>query len=312
VKPSSSIIVHYDGETKESAEFRGHLRSIAWDRHGRYLTVVGGKGYVARLEHEKTVRINSGTSQNLRALTVNPADGTVLIVGNAGTILMLDEQGRLTKLTSPSSENLRAVAWNAGGTMALIGGNNGALMKYSRQGLKSIDGARANLRDVSWRPGSDEVLIASNSFVGEFIPSPNLFAYNANENDLKPVNEGPADLIGVDWEPDGKYALMVGYDVVWHNGVIARFDGLAIRPVEFERKRTYPTSVRWDPSGKVAAIVTATSEIGMGTGRVCLWDGKSLKEVYSSDRFFFSDVGWAPDDYRLAALASTATRTFNA
>ena len=285
---------------------------MAWDSHGQYLTVVGGKGYIARLEQENVVRINSGTSQNLRGISVNPVDGTYLIVGNAGTLLLLDEQGRVTKLASPSSENLRAVAWNAEGTMALIAGNNGTLMRYSREGLESIDGARANLRDVCWRPGSDKVLIASNCFAEEFVPSPNLFVYDPNENHLKPVNEGRADIIGVDWEPDGKHALVVGYDVVWHNGVIARFDGGAITPVEFENKHVYPTSVRWDHSGKIAAIVTATSEIGMGAGRVCIWDGNRLKEVYSSDRFFFSDVEWAREGYRLAAVASTATRTFNA
>lgn len=304
--------MHYDGKTNETAEFRVHLRSMAWDNHGRYLTVVGGTGYIARLEHEDVVRIDSGTRQNLRALSVNPVDGTYLIAGNVGTLLLLDEQGRVTKLASPSSENLRSVAWNAGGTMALIAGNNGTLMRYSGEGLEPIEGARANLRDVCWQPGSDEALIASNCFAEEFVPSPNLFIYNPNENVLKPVNEGQADIIGVDWEPDGKQALVVGYDVVWHNGVIATFDGDAIRAVEFENKHVYPTSVRWDTSGRTAAIVTATSEIGMGAGKVCLWDENSLKEVYSSDRFFFSDVGWTREGYRLAAVASTATRTFNA
>jgi len=285
---------------------------MAWDNHDRYLTVVGGKGYIARLEQEKVIRIDSGTNLNLRALSVNPVNGTYLIVGNVGTLLLLDEQGRVSKLASASSENLRAVAWNAEGTMALIAGNNGTLMRYSKDGLESIDGARANLRDVSWRPDSKEALIASNCFAEEFIPSPNLFIYDPNKNELKPVNEGRADMIGVDWEPAGKHALVVGYDVVWHNGVIAKFDGGTITPVEFENKRVYPTSVRWDYSGRVAAIVTATSDIGMSAGRVCIWDGNCLKEVYRSDRFFFSDVGWAQGGYRLAAVASTATRTFNA
>jgi WD40 repeat protein len=307
-----SIIVHYDGKPKVSAEFRGHLRAAAWDRYGRYLTVVGGKGYLARHEHENTVRINSYTSQNLRALSVNLADGSVLIVGNSGTVLLLDEQGHVTKLISPSSENLRAVAWNPSGTVALIAGNNGTLMEYSNERFRSIDGARANLRDISWRPGSNEALIVSNCFAGEFLPSPNLFTYNATHQDLQGVNESRADLIGVDWRPDGKSALVAGYDVVWHTGVIAEFDGRVASAVTFENKRVYPTSIRWDPSGKTAAIATATPEIGMGVGMICLWDGVNVSEVFRSNRFFFSDVTWAQGAYRLAAVASTTTRAFNA
>ena len=293
-------------------EICGHLRSLTWDRKRSYLTVVGGKGYVARIEDGKVHRLNSGTNENLRAVSANPSDGTALIVGNAGTVFLLNEDGHFTKLTSPSFENLRAVAWNSVGSMALIAGNNGALMRYFNGRLESIDGARANLRDVCWRPASEEALITSNCFVGEFIPSPNLFLYYANEHELKPVNEGRADLIGVDWRPDGKSALVVGYDVVWHSGVIAEFDGRALRSMEFENKRVYPTSVKWDPSGRTVAIGTATSDIGMGTGRICFWDGKELKEIYGNDRFFFSDLAWMPEGYQLAAVASTATRTFNA
>ena len=307
-----SVIVHYDGKTRVSAEFRGNLRAAVWDRYGRYLTVVGERGYLARLEDEDTVRINSYTTQNLRALSVNPTDGSLLIVGNSGTVLSLDEQGRLTKLTSPSSENLRAVAWNPSGTMALIAGNNGTLIEYSNERFKSIDGARANLRDISWRPGSNEALIASNCFAGEFLPSPNLFTYNATQKDLQAVNESRADLIGVDWRPDGKVALVAGYDVVWHTGVIAEYDGRVTSAITFENKRVYPTSVRWNTSAKTAAIATATSDIGMGVGMICLWDGANVNEVFRSDSFFFSDVAWAQGADRLAAVASTVTRAFNA
>ncbi len=284
---------------------------MAWDRGG-HVIVVAAKGYIAKLENGKVRRLSSGTNQNLRALSVNPSNGMTMIVGNRGTVLLLDENGHVISLTSPTFENLRALAWNPSGNMALIAGNNGALMRYSNDRLELVDGARANLRDVSWRQSFDEALVTSNCFAGEFIPSPNLFTYNANENELKPVNEGRADLIGVDWRPDGKRALVVGYDVVWHNGVIAEFDGRVLTQVEFENKRVYPTSVKWDPLGREAAVVTATSDVGVGVGRICFWDGKELREVYANDRFFFSHVAWAREGYGLAAVASTATRTFNA
>jgi hypothetical protein len=288
------------------------LRSLAWDRQGNYLTVVGGSGYVGRLQHGKIVQLNSGVNQNLRALSVNPIDGTILIVGNGGIVLVLDEQGDFTKILSPSFENLRAVAWDTDGMSALIAGNNGVLMRYLQQRLELIQGGRANLRDVGWRPGHEEALVASNCFVGEFMPSPNLFTYDTNKNTLERVNESRADLIGVDWDSEGSLAIVVGYDVVWHTGIIAKFDGREMTGVEFENKRVYPTCVSWRLSGDVAAIATATSEVGVGAGKILLWDGKGVNEVYRSDRFFFSDVRWAPGGDRLAAVASTGTRAFNA
>ena len=125
------------------------------------------------------------------------------------------------------------------------------------------------------------------------------------------MNEGRADLIGVDWEPSGESALVVGYDVVWHTGFIGNFTGLSLSLVPFNNKRVYPVAVAWNPSGKHAAIATATTQPGIGRGSLYLWDGTSLKEVYSNDQFYFSAVAWNRDGKRLAALASTATRTFN-
>jgi hypothetical protein len=245
----------------------------------------------------------------LRDLSVNPSDDTVLIVGNAGTIL-LGGDGYFTELNSLSFENLRAVAWNHKGTMALIAGNNGTLMKYVDRQIEMVDNGRANLRGISWRKTSNGALVTSNCFAEEFIPSPNLFIY-AKSDAVRSVNEGCSDLIGVGWRPDEAYALVVGYDVVWHTGLISKFDGNALSSIKFENKRVYPVAVRWDSEGKTAAIVTATTEAGSGEGQMFLWDGQIFKRIYSSTEFFFSHVSWAPENVKLAGIASTETRTFN-
>jgi len=125
------------------------------------------------------------------------------------------------------------------------------------------------------------------------------------------VNEGRADLIGADWEPNGEAALVVGYDLVWHNGYIGSFDGGSLTPVEFENKRVYPVGVAWNHAGTVAAIVTATTEPGIGRGSVYLWDGNSLRGIFASPDYFFSAVAWSLDGRQLVALASKATRTFS-
>lgn len=304
------MLLHYDSGVVHTKKLKGHLRSFTWDRTDKYLIAVGNNGRVLRIEGKETY-FKFPTQQNLRAVSVNPGNGTALIVGNTGTVLLLDEYGDFTKLDPLTSENLRAVSWNSKGTMALIAGNAGSLLKYSNQNIETIDDGRANLRHISWHPISDEALVTSNCFAEEFIPSPNLFSYDAGKGSVTPLNEGRTDLIGVDWKPNGESALVVGYDVVWHNGFIGNFHRTSLSPIPFDNKRVYPVAVSWSPSGEIAAVVTATTQPGIGKGTVYLWDGRSVKSIYTNNEFFFSTVAWDHKGTRLAALASSATRTFN-
>lgn len=308
----ASKLLYYDGQSLRFTNLPGHLRGLAWDREDRSLIVVGNGGRILRIQEGRSVSVDSGTRHNLRAVSVNNPDGTALIVGNAGTALLLDEEGDVAKVNAPTFENLRAVSWHPEGFKALIAGNNGALLKYSRNEILTVETGRANLRDVSWRPKSNSALIASNCFAEEFIPSPNLFNYESEANLAKPVNEGRADLIGVAWKPDGDSALVVGYDVVWHNGFIGEFSGSALSQIQFENKYVYPVAAAWNPSSDVAAVVTAIAQVGMGKGEVLQWDGRSLNPIFSDADFFFSDAAWKRNGGTLAALASTETRTFNA
>ena len=257
------------------------------------------------------IDLNAGTQQNLRAVAVNHSNGAALIAGNEGTLLSLDEEGRFTRIDTSTSENLRAAAWNDDGSVALVVGNRGVILRHWDHGIKSVDGGRANLRHVAWRPGRDQALITSNCFAEEFIPSPNLFSYDARTDHLSSLSEGRADLIGVHWAPAGESALVVGYDVVWHNGFIGVLNGTSISPIQFDNKNVYPVTVAWNPAGELAAIATATTQPGIGKGTLYLWDKESLKRVYSNDQYFFSAVAWDREGKRLAALASNATRTFN-
>ena len=306
-----SILVQYDGNKVETRTFRTDLRALAWDTHGPYLILVGNCGEVVRIQKGEAIRLHTDTKHNLRAVSVNPTNNSALIVGNAGTALLLHEDGEFTELSTSTFENLRAVAWNPKGNLALIAGNSGVLVKYYDDHIETIDYGRANLRDISWRHASDQALVTSNCFAEEFIPSPNLFTYEAKSDEVRSVNEGRSDLIGVDWKPDDAYALVLGYDVIWHNGLIAKFDENTLSPIKFENKRVYPVAVRWDPKGKAAAIATATAQTGTGNGQLNLWNGENFRTIYSSNEFFFSDVSWALDGFKLAGIASTDTRTFN-
>lgn len=307
----ASKLLYYEGEKTTTMTLQGHLRGLAWDRQDRFPVIVGNGGRVLKVLGDRSVLLESGTRHNLRAVAVNPVNGTALIVGNAGMVLLLERE-RFTKVPVPTFENLRAAAWNKDGTTALLAGNNGTLLKFSQGEAVLVDAGRANLRDVSWRQKSGKALIASNCFAEEFIPSPNLFNYEAETGIVKPVNEGRADLIGVGWKSSGESALVVGYDVVWHNGFIGNFNGTTLEPVSFENKHVYPAAVAFKPSDDLAAVVTATAQVGMARGTIFLWDGKSLNPIFSDAEFFFSDVAWDWKGSRFAALASTETRTFNA
>jgi len=307
----ASKLLYYDGRNVQTRMFERNFRGLAWSSRDEALLLVGNGGRILKLQDDKFVSINSGTSHNLRAVAVNDSDGAAIVVGNAGTALLVDEENDVSNITLPTFENLRAIAWHREESVALLGGNNGALFEYSRHDVKAIDAGRANMRDISWRPKSNLALITSNCFAEEFIPSPNLFKYDSETTSATPVNEGRVDLIGADWKQNGELALVVGYDVVWHNGFIGTFDGRTVSPVEFENKNVYPVAVAWKPSADIAAIVTATAQTGTSKGTFFLWDEGSLKPVFTDPEFYFSDATWNQYGEKLAALASTETRAFN-
>lgn len=306
-----SLFVTYRDNGIQTRKLRGTFRGLGWDRRSQSFILVGDAGRIVKIRGDVLTTLESGTRKNLRAISLNPRSGATLIAGNEGTIIQLDEDGISGKMVVPTTENLRAIAWSPDGAAALIAGNRGTLMKYSNSSIDSVEGGTANLRRAAWRPDGSQALVASNCFAEEFIPSPNLFIFKAEEDTLDPVNEGRADLIGVDWNPDGRSALVVGYDVIWHNGYIGAFTGAEVSSVEFENKRVYPVAVSWNPSGRMAAVVTATAQLEMAKGTIHLWDGRSLNSIFTSPEFFFSSVTWNDRGTEMAALASSATRTFN-
>jgi len=302
----STIIVLYENREVQTISIKGRFRGIAWDPKGDFATLVGDNGKIAKVFSDRTVtELDSGIASNLRSVSANPNDGALLIAGNSGTLLYLDE--RKTSIQVPTVENLRAVSWNAHGTTALIGGNSGVLLKYADFSARNLGNQRANLRRIAWHPRDERALITSNCFAEEFLPSPNLFLYDSDEDQVREANRSQADLIGVDWEPNGEFAVVAGYDIVWHTGIIAKFIGTELTPYEFEDKQVYPVAVA---VGESVAVCTAVTQPGIGTGTVKLLNEGKLRTLFESDRYYFSTAAWNKHG-SLMALGSPANRTFN-
>jgi len=305
--PTSALF--YENGSLRTIQLKEYFRALAFDPEDRYVTLVGNRGKIIRMIKDEIVDLDSKVHVHLRGVSANPTDGSLLIVGNAGRVLRFKESA--IGVVSSLIENLRTVEWNPKGTMALIGGNAGSLLKYSGDSsLTKLGVARANLRRISWHPRKNCALVTSNCFAEEFLPSPHLYRYDEESGELAPVSEGRVDLIGVDWHPSGSSALVVGYDVLWHNGFIGEFDGGKISPIDFDNKQVYPVAVSWNFSGDLAAICTSVPQPGMGKGSLRIWDGKRLSTVFESDEIFFSAVSWNRHG-TLIALGSPANRTFN-
>ena len=226
----------YEGDEVNTRTFRGRLRGLAWDQLGSSLTLVGNAGRVLKIRDGESISLDSGTTHSLRSVSINPINNTALVVGNGGTVIAINPNNIAIKIDSSTFENLRGVRWNEDGTIALIPGNNGTLLKYTAHDLEAVNVGRANLRGISWRKNTPQALVTSNCFAEEFIPSPNLFLFDANENMANPVSEGQSDLIGVDWNAGGSFAVVVGYDES------------SLSPMDFENSHVYPTAVSWDPT----------------------------------------------------------------
>ena len=148
------------------------------------------------------------TSRGLRWAAWRPDGGTVLLVGNRGTVIQFDGQD-LQALASPTQQNLRGAAWSRDGETALIVGNRGLVLSVSGESIVELQVVTSeNLRRVAWHPSGEYALIVGNSGT--------ILRYERAGGSLSPV---PADrshtLRSVAFRPDGDYALVGAYASRW-------------------------------------------------------------------------------------------------
>ncbi len=167
-----------------------------------------------------------------------------LIVGDRdsfGHSLFAFDGYRLQPIAIPTKANLTDIKWRHDGRYALISGTNGTLLKYDGTSFDEIapselgPGANPNtisFRSISWSPDDSQALIVGTNRTFE-TPQSNVTTshgviYKFDGHSLTRLrNDKFLGYNSVEWNPDGSYALLVGYSTQnFFHSYGARFDRL--------------------------------------------------------------------------------------
>lgn len=264
-----SVRIHlFDGErlTAVDTGVARPLRWAAWQPDGSWCLLVGNGGTVLRYDPSTTVRasgqrfepIMTGTKHNLRGVAISPDGRRALLVGNRGATFLYEE-GSVRALSSPTTENLRRVAWRPQGDYAIIVGNGGTVLRYQDGELTSVPGDRAHtLRTVAWRPDGAYALVGAYASRWAGYPRPHAL-YKCDGRYLQALltSDEEDDFVAVDWHPEGRLALVVGYAFEGGRGAssnkLLTYDGsgFSYRAVEASGALL---GAAWHPSGAYALL----------------------------------------------------------
>ncbi len=306
-----TILLRYeDGQfARIPTDPKQRIRWLAWRRDGESALAVGNRGLLMFFDGEKFERLDSPTGENLRCASYNHAN-TALIVGNHGTIIEF-KGGTFTREEVDTRSNLRRVAWSPNGQLALVTGNDGTAIVWDSRRMQELGGALNNLRSVSWHPKGTDALVSGNYFGTSMVPCPNLYLYELGAKELKPLKTiEKVDLVGVEWKPDGTYALAVGYEIVWQEPRVLRWTGSEAETVPVAEPGVYPTQVAWDPRKKQALIGTGSPfPQGRGEGAILGYEEGRVRKLYSSP-YRVTCISFHPREDFAVIIGQANARTF--
>ncbi len=291
---------------------RYRVRWVSWKKDAGTALLIGDGGLVLTFDGEKFAKVDSPISDNLRGSDYNPADGVALMVGNKGALLAF-EGTKARKMESTTEANLRRVSWSPDGSLALIVGNAGTVLVWDGTAAKEVDGASANLRSVAWHPDGEYALLSGNYFASGMVPSPTLYRYVKGASELTPLaTKEKTDLISVNWKPDGTYALAVGYEVVWQESRVYRWNKEDLDLLALQDPGLFPTVVAWHPKGERALVGTGSPyPPGQGEGVILEYRENGFHRLYSS-KYRVDCIAWRPDGKYCWIVGAENSRTFSA
>lgn len=291
---------------------REDVRWITWKPDGKSALLVGNSGLAAWFRDGVIRDVPSGTRMNLRGAAFSPHDDRAIIVGNNGVMMEYSDQ-TMRRIESGVVAHLRRVAWSPDGRNALIVGNDGICARLDADRSVQVRGAVSNLRAVEYQPTRNFALVCANRFSGEFVPSPNLFRYTNENQTLEPLLDGEnSDLTALAWHPGGDKAIVVGYDLTWHEPRLFETDGKEVSKIESKIRGLHPSAVSWLSEHKEALIGTATPEAEHFPSQVLIMSDGRLERIFEATDYHVTCIACHPaKDFALIA-GSPATRIFNA
>jgi WD40 repeat protein len=278
------------------------IRWAAWSEDGQEGVLVGNNGLMLGFHSDRFHELESQTREHLRCASYNPMDSTILAVGNRGKVILMDKSGRARTLDSKTSSNLRRCSWSRDGSYAVIVGNDGVALIWNGSSFTEVDGALNNLRSITW-DAEGSAFISGNYFGASMTPSPTLYMleFEAKRLESIAVTE-KTDLISIDFGPEGQL-LAGGYDLVWQEPRVFKWNGKTLESVKVGESGVYPTSIAWQPGNKFALVGTGNPKPpGEGGGMVL---GFTPKDAISGKLFEDPEqrivcIAWRPQgDYAL-------------
>ncbi len=292
-------------------EQRYRLRWVSWKKNGETALLVGDRGLILTFDGEKFEKVESPLSDNLRGSDYNPTNDVALIAGNKGSLLAF-EGTKAKKMELATEANLRRVSWSPDGSLALIVGNAGTILVWDGTAAKEVGGTSTNIRSVAWHPDGEYALLSGNYFASGMVPSPTLYRYEKGASEVIPLaTKEKTDLISVSWKPDASYALAVGYEVVWQEPRVYRWNNAELELLALQYQGLFPTVVAWQPKNERALVGTGNPyPPGQGEGVILEYRENGFQKLYSS-KHRVGCIAWRPDGKFAWVVGAENSRTFS-
>ena len=257
--------------------------------------------------------LTSQTNEHLRCASYNPDDSTILVVGNKGTIILMDKVGRARRLNSKTASNLRRASWSPDGSYALIVGNDGVALVWDGSSFTEVEGALNNLRSITW-DGEGSAFVSGNYFGASMTPSSTLYKFDYETKRLQSVAiTEKTDIISIDFGVE-RELFAVGYDLVWQEPRAYKWNGQILESVKVQEAGVYPTAVAWQPRNRFALVGTGTPKpSGQGGGMVL---GYTVEDGIKGRLFEDPEqrivcVAWRPQSDYALIIGNRYARTFS-
>ncbi len=128
-----AMVMRYDGTSftfiNTGVSTSVNFQAVAWKPDGSFALIGGSTGTLLRYDGVSMTRVQTPTTNTIRAISWTPSGSSALLAGSGGSILSF-QNGVVQSINSGTTSDLYAAAWNPSGLYALAAGTNGTILKY--------------------------------------------------------------------------------------------------------------------------------------------------------------------------------------